>query len=93
MLHDKKTSTSTIHQILNEKINNLYELKYEMSAQDQDIFHIPKEQRYKMSEHQKQKWIDTTTTTVYKCIEEHQQKMAQGQQDIRKYFNTQKDKS
>ena len=61
----------------------------ELSAYDKDIFHIPKEVRYKMTEQQKQHWVDTTTTTVYKCIAEQQQKMSHGQQDIRKFLTPQ----
>ena len=68
-------------------------LKHELSAYDKDIFHIPKEERYNMTEHQKQHWIETTTITVYKCIAEQQKKMANGQQDIRKFFPTQQIKN
>ena len=86
MLHKNEMNQTTIHNVLNDKIHQLYSLQYELNAHDRDIFHVPKEQRLKMTERQKKHWIDTTTTTVYKCIEEHQQKMKQGQQDIRKYF-------
>ena len=50
------------------------------------MFNIPAEDRYKLSEQQKRRWIDDTLQTVQQCVYEHAQKMKSGQKDIRKYF-------
>ena len=73
--------------LLNQKIEKLYGLQGELSHFDKALFQQPIENEYKLTNKQKQEWIDQTTQTVYKCIEEHQKNMKQGQSDIRKYFH------
>ena len=85
------TTQSTIHRMQNEKIQQLYTLQHDINQHDRGMFHAPIEERYKMSEKQKQKWIEETTKTVQQCMLDHQQKMKEGQKDIRTYFgNTEK---
>ena len=73
--------------LLNQKIEKLYGLQGELSHFDKALFQQPIENEYKLTNKQKQEWIEQTTQTVYKCIEEHQKNMKQGQSDIRKYFH------
>ena len=89
-IHDKEDQQSTIHQVLNEKIDHIYSLQNEVNYHDQDIFQTPIEERYKLHEHSKRVWIEETMKTIHQCMYEHRQKMTNGQKDIRTYFKKDK---
>jgi len=86
-IHEHTTTPSTTHQILNQKILHLYSLQHELLATDRDIFAIPLEERFNLTEKQKLLWITHTTKTVSTCLLDHQQKIQSGQKDIQSYFN------
>jgi len=86
MVWRQKKSTKTV--LLDQKIQHLFSLQNEINVHDRDIFTIPIEERYKMTDRQKEKWIENTEQTVYQCIEEHRTKMQTGQHNIRKYFGS-----
>ena len=85
-VHENDTKTSTIHQFLNQKIQNLYTLQQEINAKDCDMFSLPIEKRFEQTEHQKSRWIEQTSATMKQCMEDHQKKMQTGQKDIRQFF-------
>ena len=82
----KSTEQSTVHRLLDEKIEHLCTLQYDVNNHDKNIFNTPIEERLAMTEKQKQKWIEETNKTIYRCINDHQQKMQNGQRDIRTFF-------
>ena len=63
-IHKDDDNTSTIHQYLNNKIRQLYQLQGEIGYHDRDIFSRPIEDRLNLSEKQKMTWIDQTTKTI-----------------------------
>jgi len=81
-----------IHQLLNQKIQKMYSMQQEINAQDRDIFHLPIEERLQHTKYQKVRWIEQTSATISKCIEDHHQKVTSGQRDICSFFKKQ-DKS
>ena len=84
--NEKSTKQSIVHRLLDEKIEHLYTLQYDVNNHDKNIFNTPIEERLAMTEKQKQKWIEETNKTIYRCINDHQQKMQEGQRDIRTFF-------
>ena len=85
-VHDNESETSTTDHQLNQKIQRLYDSQTEMGYHDRDIFHQPIEERLALSTAQKMTWIEQTTSTIQKSIEEHKTKMKTGQTDIRKFL-------
>ena len=73
--------------MLNNKIRQLYELKDSIGYHDQEIFTQPIEERMKLTENQKMRWIEQTTKTMKVSMAEFEEKQKTGQQDIRKFFS------
>ena len=87
----KDKSTSTMNDILNQKISQLYHLQNEIGYHDRDLFQIPLDERYKLSERQKVAWIEHTTKTMKVSMEDYVQKQKTGQRDIRQFFGQKHD--
>ena len=85
-IHGKDEVTSNIHTYLNQRIQQLYQLKNEIGYHDRDMFNQPIEDRYALSEKQKMTWIENTTKTMKVSMEEHNIKQTTGQKDIRQFF-------
>ena len=85
-IHGKDEVTSNIHTYLNQRIQQLYQLKNEIGYHDRDMFNQPIEDRYALSEKQKMTWIENTTKTMKVSMEEHNIKQTTGQKDICQFF-------
>ena len=86
-VHEDSPLPSTIHTILNQQIKSIYELQSEVSPHDTAIFDISIEDRYQLTEKQKRVWIERTTHTVSKSIEEKRTKLQTGQKKYSKIFS------
>ena len=75
-----------MQKLLNQKIHQLYSLQHEINYHDKALFDTPIEDRLKLPLKQKENWIMQTSKTMQKCMSDHQQKMTEGQQDIRQFF-------
>jgi len=81
-IHKEGDTTTNIHEYLNTKIHQLYNLQNEIGHHDRAIFHQPIEDRLNLSEKQKMEWIDHTTKTIKVSMEDFKKKQTQGQKDI-----------
>jgi len=89
LIHENSSQPSTNHSILNQKISHLYSLQSEVLHHDKDIFDVPINDRYDLTEKQKKIWIEQTTTTVTKSIAEQQVRNHTRQKDICQFFTKQ----
>ena len=74
-VHGESTDRSTQEFIINQQITQLYSLEHDVGYQDHKIFSLPLEDLLKKSASYKQQWIEHTRKTIYKCIDNYQQKL------------------
>ena len=86
--NSSQEAPTSLQQRQQKQIEKLYTLQDEVPYLDKAIFETPIEERLKLSEKQKQIWIDETTKTVQASMAEHTEKMSTGQTDIRQYYKS-----
>ena len=72
--------------LLNQQIQQLYELQHEVTTHDRQIFTLSLAEIQGKSITYKKQWVENTRHTIYKCIEDYQEQQKRGQKDIRSYF-------
>ena len=85
-IHKNNNVDSSMDRALNQKIKTLYDLKDSIGYHDRDIFSKPLKDRLSLTTKQKMNWIETTTKTLKRCIQDHEDKQITGQRDIRQFF-------
>ena len=85
-VHQPTDGPSKIELETIEQVRNLYKLADNMSHHDRAIFDEPLEHRLKQPIRTLQRWVKNTIPTANRCIRDFQQKLAEKQSDIRKFF-------
>jgi len=64
--------------LLNQQIQQLYELQQEVNYHDHQLFTLSLEAIQEKSITFKKQWVENTRQTIYKCIDDYQEQQKSG---------------
>ena len=70
-IHGTNNNTTTMDMLLNQQIQQLYEMQHEVNHQDRQLFTLPLEKIQEKSTTFKKQWVENTRQTIYKCIDDY----------------------